>query len=230
MRPSWTATLKRSPPPPLKMSLSKISCASCQSDKLFISPQAHAKICDLQAVSTQFQPMTATSDVWHYVWGKATFKSTDYYKFFFWEIQSRLVFTGICKRKCTMKIKVFGLLLFNHRLNTHNMLKRRHYNIEDDHNCLLCGLNIEETLDHMIFTRSFSRQCWARLDLDWEPFSNRFHAIQDKRDNQATTMLMEKFLVAAWSLWIERNNKHFRAVDPTIQSWLRIFIKDFDLL
>ena len=129
-----------------------------------------------------------------------------------------------------MKIKVFGWLLFNDRLNTRNMLKRRHYDIGDDHTCLLCGLDVEETVDHMIFTCSFSRQCWARLNLNWEPFASRFQAIQDKKESRATKMLLEKFLLAAWSLWKERNNKHFRAVDPTLQSWLARFITDFSLL
>ena len=110
------------------------------------------------------------------------------------------------------------------------MLKRRHYNIGDDHGCLLCGLSIKETVDHMIFTCSFSHQCWARLDLEWDPSSNRFQAIQDKKESHATMMLLEKFLIAAWSLWKERNNRHFRAVVPTLQSWLSRFIRDFKLL
>ena len=195
-----------------------------------LSPQAHAEIQDIQTKTTQFQPSSAASDVWHYVWGKAIFKSTDYYNHYFRDIQAHPIFQWIWKSKCTMKIKVFGWLLFNDRLNTRNMLKRRHYDIGDDHSCLLCGLDVEETVDHMIFTCSFSRQCWARLNLNWEPFASRFQAIQDKKESRATKMLLEKFLLTAWSLWKERNNKDFRAVNPTLQSWLVRFITDFSLL
>ena len=77
-----------------------------------------------------------------------------------------------------MKLKVFAWLLFHDRLNTRNMLKRRHYNIGDDHNCLLCRLNIEETVGHMIFTCSFSKLCWDKLEIHWEPFHGRLQAIE----------------------------------------------------
>ena len=43
-------------------------------------------------------------------------------------------------------------------------------------------------------------------------------------------MLFEKFTVAAWSIWKERNNKHFRAIDPSFRSWLDRFKKEFELL
>lgn len=145
-----------------------------------LSPQAHAEVRDMQTIVTLFQPMTAVSDVWYYIWGKTVFKSTDYYRFFFREVQSHQVFVWLWKSKCTMKLKVFGWLLLNDRLNTRNMLKRRHYNIREDHNCLLCGLNIEETVQHMIFTWSFSRQCWTVLGIDWIPFHGRLQAIQDQ--------------------------------------------------
>ena len=95
-----------------------------------------------------------------------------------------------------MKIKVFGWLLFDERLNTRNMLKSRHYNIGDDHNCLLCGLNIEETVNHMTFMCTFSQHCWARLDLYWEPFFDCLQDIQLKKDNRNTLMLMDEFLVS----------------------------------
>ncbi|XP_073357964.1 uncharacterized protein [Aegilops tauschii subsp. strangulata] len=195
-----------------------------------LSPRAHDEVRNLQLIATTTQPMTATSDVWHYVWGKTTFKSMDYYKFFFREILSHQVFRWLWRSKCTMKLKVFAWFLLNDRLNTHNMLKRCHYNIGDDHNCLLCGLNIEETVEYMIFTCNFSKHYWHALDINWEPFFGRLQAIEDQKASHPTPMLLEKFVVAAWSIWKERNNKHFRAIDPSFSSWLGRFKKDFQLL
>ena len=43
-------------------------------------------------------------------------------------------------------------------------------------------------------------------------------------------MFMEIFVVGAWSLWKERNNKHFRGDVPSLDSWLQRFKTDFDLL
>ena len=149
-----------------------------------LTPQAHAEVRDMQVLAAEIQPSMTATDVWHYVWGKTICKSTDYYRFFFRDIQSHQVFCWICKSECMMKLKVFAWLLFHDRLNTRNMLKRRHYNIGDDHNCLLCGLHIEETVEHMIFTCAFSKQCWGKLDILWEPFPGKLQAIQDQKNNQ----------------------------------------------
>ena len=40
-------------------------------------------------------------------------------------------------------------------------------------------------------------------------------------------MVMGIFLVAAWSLWKERNNNYFRKVTPSISSWKARFVADF---
>ena len=37
-------------------------------------------------------------------------------------------------------------------------------------------------------------------------------------------------MVGAWSLWKERNNKNFRGVAPSLDSWLQRFKTDFDLV
>ena len=168
--------------------------------------------------------------MWHYVWGKTTFKSTDYYHFFFREIQSHEVFRCLWKSKCIMKLKVFAWLLLNDRLNTRNMLKRRHYNIGDDHNCLLCGLNIEETVEHMIFTCHFSSICWDTLNIHWTTNGDRLNWIKEAKTVWNNPMFMEIFLYASWSLWKERNNKHFLRIDPTVGSWARRFKEDLSLL
>ena len=60
-----------------------------------LSPQAHAEVRHMQTIASVIQPSTAASDVWHYVWGKTVFKSMDYYRFFFKDIQSHQVFCWI---------------------------------------------------------------------------------------------------------------------------------------
>ena len=129
-----------------------------------------------------------------------------------------------------MKIKVFGWLLFHDRLNTRNMLRRRHYNIGNDFTCLLCGQNIEETVDHMVFTCQFSKRCWDTLHIQWPGFDDRLNALQLARIAWPNPFFTEVFLTAAWSLWKERNNKHFRGVAPSIASWFRRFKEDLGLL
>ena len=43
-------------------------------------------------------------------------------------------------------------------------------------------------------------------------------------------MFMEIFLVAAWSLWKERNNKCFEQITPSLGAWQRRFVLDFSNL
>ena len=129
-----------------------------------------------------------------------------------------------------MKIKVFGWLLLQDRLNTRDMLRRRHYDIGDDFTCLLCGQNTEETLEHMTFTCQLSERYWAKLRIDWPDFQNRFAALQNAQPNWPNPFFFEVFFTAAWSLWKERNNKHFRGVAPSIASWFHRFKEDMGLL
>ena len=129
-----------------------------------------------------------------------------------------------------MKIKVFGWLLLSDRLNTRNMLKRRHYNIGDNHGCILCGSTEEETIEHMIFTCHFSVTCWDTLNIHWTTNGDRLNWINDAKTAWNNPMFMEIFLYASWSLWKERNNKHFRRINPPLGSWARRFTEDFSLL
>ena len=116
------------------------------------------------------------------------------------------------------------------RLNMRNMLKRRHYNIGNNFNCILCSQHFEETVDHMIFTCPFSQSCWARLHIDWPSFDCRLTLLQATKDTWLNPFFFETFLTVAWSIWKERNNKHFRGINPTFGSWRARFQEDLGLL
>ena len=138
-----------------------------------LSPEALLEVQDMQSITTHMRPSTATADVWHYTWGQPEFKAADYYKFCFRLAPRHPTFGLLWRSKNTMKIKFFGWLLLLDRLNTRNMLKPRHYNIGEVFDCLLCGQQIEETVDHMIFTCPFSKACWERIDIAWPDFDSR---------------------------------------------------------
>ena len=110
------------------------------------------------------------------------------------------------------------------------MLKRHHYNIGEVFDCLLCGKHIEETMDHMIFTCPFSKACWEKINIAWPEFDSKLDLITQINESKRRHLFMEIFLTAAWSLWKERNNKHFRGVTPSTDSWLTRFKGDFGLL
>lgn len=56
------------------------------------------------------------------------------------------------KAKINEKTKIFMWLIFKERLYSKNLLRKRNYKIkEENYNCVLCSLNLEETTYHLIF-------------------------------------------------------------------------------
>ena len=137
-------------------------------------------------------------------------------------------FKWLWKARSIPKLKVFGWFLLSDHLNTRNMLKRRHYNIGNNYDCFLCGRHVEETLDHLFFRSTFSVTCWNELNISWPALGNRLDLLLHLKTLHQRAMIMDIFLVVAWSLWKERNNNYFRQVAPSILSWRIRFKKDFD--
>lgn len=171
------------------------------------------------------------TDQWECIWGKGNFTASGYYLHCFREMQVDDAFKWIWKTKCTMKWKFFAWLLLADRLNTRNMLRRRNCTLQDNtYGCLLCPNPPEETLEHLFFKCTFSASCWETLGISWRDFDDRLQMLHAARGVWSKPMFMEIFIVAAWSIWKERNNKHFRGVTPTHAAWLDRFKSDFLLL
>ena len=107
------------------------------------------------------------------------------------------------------------------------MLKRRHYNIGTNLDCLLCGQNVEEAVEHLLFHCTFSATCWNKLNILWPLQGDRLDLMTHFKTLNPRKMAMKVFLVAAWSLWKERNSNYFRKINPSIPSWEARFRRDF---
>jgi len=106
------------------------------------------------------------------------------------------------------------------RLNTKSMLRRRHLNIQDDAQCVMCNTGSEEDIDHLFFHCPFASQCWAAIDFTWDTslsLPERFARASQDHDLQFFT---EASLIGAWELWKLRNDKVFQRHDPTLSRWL----------
>ncbi len=67
------------------------------------------------------------------------------------------------------KVKVFGWLLLIDRLNTYDMLDRRHCSPENASlSCVLCSTGMRETTLHLFFQCPFSSECWAQFGVIWD--------------------------------------------------------------
>ena len=58
----------------------------------------------------------------------------------------------------------------------------------------------------------------------------RLELLHAGKNSWSGPMFMELFIVAAWGIWKERNDKHFRGVQPTLRSWKARFKSDFAML
>ncbi|XP_044367523.1 uncharacterized protein [Triticum aestivum] len=194
-----------------------------------LSEQAHEELLTMQQMLTP-TTLNQGDDKWGCTWGKGEYTAKQYYSYYFRNLDAHQSYKWIWKSKVTMKIKVFGWLLLFDRLNKRNMLKRRHYNIGDNYTCLLCASPPEETLEHLFFTCPFSQDCWTHLNISWLTQGSRLHCIEEAKTMWNKPMFMDIFLQDAWSIWKERNNKHFRGIIPSKQSWMIRLKEDLSLL
>ena len=119
---------------------------------------------------------------------------------------------------------MFGLILLVDRLNTRNMLRRRHYNVANNvYTCMLCQNPPEETVEHLFLACPFSQRCWAKVGMLWPAMGDRISLIHGGKESWHQPLFMDMFLMAAWSLWMERNNVYFRGIKHSFDSWLARF-------
>ena len=163
------------------------------------------------------------------MWGAQLFKTTHYYKFFFREVIAHAAFRWLWKAKSVPKIKVFGWFLLVDRLNTHNMLKRRHYNIGTNLDCLLYGEHIEETVEHLFFTCPVARGIWQATSIRpcFTPISDLFST----RLPTALPTSVRSFmiLIILWKIWDTRNKKVFQGIDLHTADSIRAIIDDITI-
>lgn len=195
-----------------------------------LSPQARQEVEELQTLTGQTALRDRHSDSWTCVWGQK-FTAANFYSFCFRSSQVDEAFAWIWKSNCNMKWKVFAWLLLVDRLNTRNMLRRRHFAVENnDYTCMLCPAKTEETLTHLFFHCPFATACWTILGITWPNTDERFALVHEGRRAWQRPMFMEMFTVAAWGIWKERNNNYFRGIPHSTASWRARFKTDFGLL
>ena len=122
------------------------------------------------------------------------------------------IFKKIWKSKCTRRLKFFAWLHFVDRLNTRNMLVRRHFHVQPNSFCVLCTTNTHE--DHLFFNCPFAAACWQRLDFQWVSIQNISERVLNLMVTTGIPFFMEIFIFTACDLWKLRNSKIFLSRPP----------------
>ena len=133
--------------------------------------------------------------------------------------------------RCTMKIKVFGWLVFFDRLHTKDMLVRRHWRSPLDNNlCVICNAYVYKDRAHLFIQCNFSCRVWKYLQIDWSHGSNIQQCISQARQRFSHPFFFEVMLTTSWNIWILRNGRTFRGERATFATWRSNFVHDILLL
>ena len=86
--------------------------------------------------------------------------------------------------------------MFVDRLNTRNMLRRRHFHLDDGYTCIMCNLGVED-INHLFIDCPFAKSYWFALQIHWidEIDVNRRLAFARAQHNN-NPFFMDIFLVA----------------------------------
>jgi hypothetical protein len=101
-----------------------------------------------------------------FVWGNA-YTPSKFYNFLFARLPRDEVLNAIWKSKALPKLKVFSWLLFMDRLNTLDIMKRKHWYVESGYDCSMCTADTLESSQHLFVRCDFATQCWTFLGIQW---------------------------------------------------------------
>lgn len=195
-----------------------------------LSAQAREELDQLNEKLSHISLDPLVSDDWVLCWGDVNFKPCKFYKFCFRELDPPAHIPAIWKSKCMMKHKVFIWLMFMDRVNTRDLLCRRHFNIGNDHSCMLCNSVPLETNIHLFFECEFSTACWNVLNIHWDTTLEMQEMLRVTARNWNQDMFKEMMMLGTWNIWKQRNACYFDKITPTLQSWKKGVISDMEIL
>ena len=195
-----------------------------------LSTQAYQEFQSLQVLLGSVLLNPLEKDQWCTIWAGGTYTAGRFYHHSFRHIQASKIYACIWKCKVVLRVKVFAWLLVSDRLNTRDMLQRRHWNVTDIFHCPLCTSGLTEDWKHLFFTCLFSARIWTYLQVDWV-HGNSFEQVffMAKRSFRQP-FFTEVVILAAWNIWKQRNEAVFQNVLPSFRGWKRGFLHDITML
>lgn len=168
-------------------------------------------------------------DTWTYIWGASAFASNKAYKVLIGHRQVPSPFKWLWRSACQNKRKIFFWLLLKDRLSTRALLRRRNMHLAD-YNCVLCHLNVEEEIDHLLFHCPFATACWSVLSAVIPGTSDPCLIVESLNAQLHQPFSMEIIVTMCWSIWMMRNNMIFRGILHSIRRCKEVFKKEFALV
>jgi hypothetical protein len=70
--------------------------------------------------------------------------------------------------------------------------------------CVLCSLQVEETLEHLFLECSFAQTAWGLLNLN--PLGPLFDTLESYKVQLGVNFFMDIIIMLSWCIWMERND------------------------
>jgi hypothetical protein len=105
------------------------------------------------------------------------------------------------------------------------MLLRRHWNVTQNHNCILCHERVLEDWRHLFFNYNFSTRIWNYLQIPWIP-GNTFASLSFAKKSFLGPCFTEIVIIACWCIWKQRNGWIFKDIKPTFRRWRSSFVHE----
>jgi hypothetical protein len=139
------------------------------------------------------------------------------------------IFTSIWESSCQAKHKFFFWLLLHDRLNTRNLLRRKNFLLQS-YNCVVRNCNTEETRVHLFWACPFADQCWNFVCPQRNKRLSILEALEEMKTKINLPFAMDIIMLAAWGIWIVRNNKILKDHNAPFISWKAVFSQELKLL
>jgi hypothetical protein len=196
-----------------------------------LSQQAYEEFQNLEVVcqNTLIKIQEGNGDKWNYIWGNNEFSSQRAYRVMIGYSPTPKIFTRIWKTSCQAKHKFFFWLLLHDRLNTRNLLRRKNFQLQNYH-CVAMECHVEETLVHLFWRCPLAEQCWNAICPQRDRSLSLMEAFEEMRTLLKLPFAMDVLILAAWGIWIVRNNKLFENQNATFRSWRAIYTQELKML
>lgn len=197
--------------------------------RLPMTRDAYNEFLDFQTALGSLPHSQDQPDTWTYIWNNDRYSSSKFYQHHFATVIPPAPLLWIWKSKCMPRVKFFAWLLLVDRLNTRNVLRRRNKHLEEVYNCVMCHEHVEETAMHLFFECPSTTARWYKLNIQWQVQDDIFQTLLLQRPTFNSVYFMEIVMLAAWSIWKERNAFIFNNKVPSISAWTAIFTSEVKL-
>lgn len=202
--------------------------------QLFSLPLSELAFQELNQLSSLMETIQLDSerpDTWVWRHGKRSeYSAKKFYDFMHQPVLANPILSWVWKSCCTMSIKMFAWLVIMDRVNTKDMIQRRHWKINDGPECVLCPTGALEDRNHLFIQCNFSVRVWNYLQIVWMDSNAMVEIALNARKDFNKPFFTEVVFLAWWNIWKVRNDRAFRHISPTFRQWRNGFIHDITLL